>query len=53
MDTKPERPQVGRLSPELGQPIGQGRSWPGWALLIALVLFVAFLVWMYGQVPVG
>jgi hypothetical protein len=51
MDTKSERPQVIKYGPESPTPVGQGKSWPGWAWLVALVLLIAFVVWAQGWLP--
>jgi hypothetical protein len=49
---KVPRPQVVKYGPESLTPIGQGKSWPGWAWLLALVLLILFVMWTQGWLPV-
>lgn len=51
MASKSDRPQVIKYGPESLTPVGQGKSWPWWAWLIAVVLLIAFVAWAQGWLP--
>jgi hypothetical protein len=51
MESKSIRPQVVKYGPEVQAPLGQGRSWPGWVWLVALVLLIVFVAWTQGWLP--
>jgi hypothetical protein len=46
-----DRPQVIKYGPESQTPVGQGRSWPWWAWLVALVLLIVFVASAQGWFP--
>lgn len=51
MAPRSERPQVIKYGPESQTPVGQGRSWPLWSWLVALVLLIVFVAWAQGWLP--
>jgi hypothetical protein len=47
MEPDAERPTVVKYSPELGAPVGQTKRWPVWVWAVVLVIFIAFMAWLY------